>query len=61
MDDSIDSICKEFEEKSGSILFLKLCGSVVNRILVDKGIVTEEELKGYLQKELKEYLKIHNL
>lgn len=35
----------EFEEKYGSEAFIKVCMSTMTRLLVDKGIVTEEELR----------------
>jgi len=33
------------EEKYGSVDFLKICISTFSRFLVDKGMVTEEELR----------------
>ena len=45
----------ELEEELGSIDFLKVCISTCSRLLVDKGIATEEELRQRFIDEVKIY------
>lgn len=47
--------CIEFEKKYGNIVFIKLCGSALNKLLVDKGLITKKELQKYFLKEVKNY------
>lgn len=47
--------CIDFEKEYGSIEFIKICGSAVNKLLVDKGLITKEELQKYFLKEVKAY------
>ena len=42
----------EFENKHGSEVFVRVCLSALNQLLVKKGIVTEEELKESLLTEM---------
>jgi hypothetical protein len=51
--ETVDKVV-EFEEKHGAVLLLKVIGSSLNRLLVAKGVVTEEELVSSMVKELEE-------
>jgi len=48
---------KKIETIYGSIAFLKICSSALNRLLVDKKIITKKELQQYFLKESKRYNK----
>ncbi len=43
----------EFEEKYGTLEFIKVCLSSLNNLLVKKGLITEEELQNSFLKEIK--------
>ena len=45
----------DFEKKYGEAAFLKVCIGTLNKILVDKKIVTEEELVKVFSKEMFSY------
>lgn len=47
--------CK-FEQIYGAPIFLKLCTSALNKLLVDKGLITKEELINYTEEEFKNFL-----
>lgn len=47
------NIVKNYEKENGTLMLLKKCISVINRILVDKKIVTDDELMQYFKKEIK--------
>ena len=46
---------KKFEKKHGKKAFLKVCGSATNLALVEKGILTELDLRKAFLKVLDEY------
>jgi len=43
----------EYEEEFGSVDFIKVCLNVCTRLLVEKGIATEEELRQRFIDEIK--------
>jgi len=47
------NIAKDFEKKNDTFVLLKICISIINHILIDKGIVTQDELEKYFIKEIK--------
>jgi len=52
MSENLEELAKAFEEKHGSSEFIKAACSVVNKLLVDKGLVTADELREYMKDEL---------
>ena len=50
--DELHKAIVSFEREYGSIAFLKATVSALNRVLVDKGIVTKRELVRYFKHEL---------
>ena len=46
------NIAKNYEKQNGSIMLLKKCIAVINRVLVDKKIATDDELMEYFKKEI---------
>jgi hypothetical protein len=50
---SRDVAIKNFERQHGSITLLKTCVLALSRILVDKGVCTEEELVEAMAAEVK--------
>ena len=44
----------ELEKKYGSIALVKACNSSLNKLLVAKGLITEEELQDAFLKEIEE-------
>lgn len=55
-DKNISNVC-EFEIEYGHNELVKLCLSVINKILVDKNIITEWELIETFQSEMKKWKK----
>jgi len=49
----------QFEKNHGSIMFLKMALSSMNRLLVEKGIVTVEELQGSFERQINEFEQQH--
>ena len=49
----------EFEEKYGTEDFIKTGCSALNRLLVEKGIITAEELQESMLKEMESFEKRH--
>ena len=47
----------EFEEKYGTDEYLKLCFSVVNRVLVEKHITSMAEIVYLMEQEMEERIK----
>jgi len=43
----------QFEQDNGGIEFLKVCMSAFSRLIVDKGVASEEELRQYFIDEVK--------
>ena len=43
----------KFEEKYGTLEFIKVCLSSLNHLLVKKGLVTDKELQNSFLKEIK--------
>lgn len=48
----------EFEKEYGTLAFIKVCISVLNKLLVEKGLISEADLKKLLEQELDEQFKI---
>lgn len=49
----------EFEKNHGSITFLKMAISSLNRLLVEKGLVTKEELRDSFEKQIRNFEEQH--
>jgi len=49
----------QFEKKHDPIMFLKMALSSVNRLLVEKGIVTTEELQESFERQINEFEQQH--
>lgn len=50
---SLERTCMAFETRYGTGVFTKVCLSALQKLLVNKKLVTEEELVDYLTQELK--------
>ena len=49
--------CIKFEEEFGAIELLKSGVSVINRILVESGVTTEEEIRDLMMEEIDKRIK----
>lgn len=52
MKSRIEEKCIKFEKEHGSIEFVRACLTVLNSVLVEKKIITEQELREKMIKEL---------
>jgi len=58
--DEANKVGCELEEECGSIDFLKVCISAFSRLMVDKGVATEEELRQMFIDEVKRHKERNN-